>query len=169
VRPLGAYGLSKLAGEFAARAYLDGVLILRVCGVFGPGGQRTARGNFIETMLRLAGSGQTVRVVQDFTAAPTPAPAIAERTAQLLDRNATGIFHCCGGTPITWFDFAAMIFRLSGLNVELRPSTEREHRTPARRPKYSAMSNAKMEAAGVAPMPDLEEAVSGYLSATGRI
>src|SRR5690348_13164001 len=44
--PLGAYGVSKLAGELYAQAYLDAPLIVRTSGVFGPGGLQTARGNF---------------------------------------------------------------------------------------------------------------------------
>jgi dTDP-4-dehydrorhamnose reductase len=49
--PLGAYAVSKLAGELYARAYLDQVLIIRTSGVYGPGGLHTARGNFVELML----------------------------------------------------------------------------------------------------------------------
>src|ERR1700679_3740462 len=56
--PLGAYAVSKLAGELYAQAYLDNPLIIRTSGVFGPGGLKTARGNFIELMLRLAASQQ---------------------------------------------------------------------------------------------------------------
>ena len=37
-RPLGAYGVSKLAGEIFAFAYLEKPLIIRTSGVFGPGG-----------------------------------------------------------------------------------------------------------------------------------
>src|SRR6266568_5358496 len=72
--PLGAYAVSKLAGELYAQAYLDSPLIVRTSGVFGPGGLKTARGNFIELMLRLAGSRQPIRVVQDHVASPTYAP-----------------------------------------------------------------------------------------------
>src|SRR5580658_8048842 len=56
--PLGAYAVSKLAGELYARAYLDRVLIIRTSGVYGPGGLDTARGNFVELMLRLASKNQ---------------------------------------------------------------------------------------------------------------
>ncbi len=162
--PLGAYGVSKLAGEFYARAYLDNPLVIRTSGVFGPAGMKTARGNFIETMLRLCGSGQPIRVVQDYVGAPAYAPALAARTLDLLDVDASGVFHIGGGDPTTWFDFAGLIFREAGLSPELRASSEREYRTPARRPKYSVLSNAKMEAAGVAPMPPLVDAVREYLA-----
>ena len=36
--PVGAYGVSKLAGEFYAQAYLDNALIIRTSGVFGRAG-----------------------------------------------------------------------------------------------------------------------------------
>jgi dTDP-4-dehydrorhamnose reductase len=49
------------------------------------------------------------------------------------------------------------------LHPELRPTNEREYRTRARRPKYSALSNAKMERAGIPPMPSMPEAVASYM------
>ncbi|HSW49540.1 MAG TPA: dTDP-4-dehydrorhamnose reductase [Bryobacteraceae bacterium] len=161
-RPLGVYGVSKLAGEFFANGYLPAPLIIRTSGVFGPGGLDTARGNFLELMLRLAKSGQPIRVVEDHVASPAYAPALAARTADMVDRGLSGLFHIGGGTPISWFEFARLIFKAAGLTPELRPTNEREYRTEARRPKYSALSNAKLEAAGLAPMPPMEEAVLDY-------
>jgi dTDP-4-dehydrorhamnose reductase len=166
-RPLGAYAVSKLAGELYTRAYLDAPLIIRTSGVFGPGGLQTARGNFVELMLRLAtqnnAQNNPIRVVEDHVASPTYAPALAARTADLLERGANGTFHIGGGTPISWFDWAAMIFKAAGLNPPLKPTNEREFRTAARRPRYSALSNSKMEALGIAPMPSLESAIREYL------
>jgi dTDP-4-dehydrorhamnose reductase len=69
-RPLGAYAVSKLAGEYYAGAYVEKPLIIRTSGVFGPGGLDTARGNFVELMLRLAASNQPIRVVEDHVASP---------------------------------------------------------------------------------------------------
>ena len=163
--PLGAYAVSKLAGELYARAYLEGPLIIRTCGVFGPGGLKTARGNFIETMLRQAAAKRPIRVVQDHVGTPTYSPLLAARTADLVERGQSGIFHVAGGTAISWFDFAGMIFRVAGLEPELHATNEKEYRTPARRPKYSVLSNAKMESCGIAPMPPLEQAVQMYMQA----
>jgi dTDP-4-dehydrorhamnose reductase len=162
--PLGAYAVSKLAGELYAQAYLDAPLIVRTSGVFGPGGLKTARGNFIELMLRLAAGGQPIRVVEDHYASPTYAPVLAGRTLDLVERNCSGVFHVGGGTPISWFGYAKLIFESAGLRPELRPISEREYPTAARRPKYSALSNAKMESEGVEPFPPLEIAVKSYLT-----
>lgn len=163
-RPLSAYAVSKLAGELYAQAYLDDPLIIRTSGVFGPGGLQTAGGNFVETMLRVAAKNQPIRVVTDLVGSPAYTPFLAARTADLVERRLTGIFHVGGGEAISKFDFAAMIFRAAGLNPELYPTTESEYPpTPARRPKYSALSNAKMERSGIAPIPPLETAVQLYM------
>jgi len=161
--PLGAYAVSKLCGELYARAYLDDLLVLRTSGVFGPAGMRTARGNFVELMLRLAASGQPIRVVEDMVASPTYAPALAHVTAELVQRGAQGTFHAGGGTAISWFDYARLIFSCAGLQPELKATREREYRTPARRPVYSALSNAKIESLGIGPMPTVEKAIRSYL------
>jgi dTDP-4-dehydrorhamnose reductase len=167
-RPLGAYAVSKLSGELYARAYLDSALVVRTSGVFGPGGLTTARGNFVELMLRLAASPNPIRVVEDHVASPTYAPALAARTIDLAEKRCAGVFHVGGGTPISWFEFARLIFETAGVSPQLTATNEREYRTPARRPRYSALSNAKMEKAGVAPMPALKDALREYFERRGR-
>lgn len=163
--PLGAYAVSKLGGELYAQAYLENPLIIRTSGVFGPGGMFTPRGNFVELMLRLASSGNPIRVVQDHVASPTYAPAMAVRSVDMVEKGVTGVFHMGGGEAISWYDYAALIFQLAGLSPALTPTNEREYRTAARRPKFSALSNKKLEAAGINPMPPLREAVGEYLRA----
>lgn len=167
--PLGAYAVSKLAGELYAQAYLVNALIIRTSGVFGPGGMFTPRGNFVELMLRLAKNNNPIRVVVDHVASPTYAPAMASRTVELLDRNIHGLFHMGGGEAISWYDYAGLIFELAGLSPELQPTDEREYRTAARRPRYSALANSKLEAAGIAPMPSLRSAVTDYLQAREHV
>lgn len=160
--PLGAYAVSKLAGELYARAYLDQALVVRTSGVFGPGGLHTARGNFVELMLRLAAGPQTIRVVEDHVASPTFAPFLAARSLDLVEKSASGIYHAGGGQPTSWFEFAKLIFQAAGVHPQLQATNEREYRTPARRPRFSALSNSKMEKAGVEPMPPLGEALEQY-------
>jgi dTDP-4-dehydrorhamnose reductase len=112
--------VSKLCGELYARAYLDDLLIVRTSGVFGLAGLKTARGNFVELMLRLAADSQPIRVVADMVASPTYAPALAHCTGELVERGARGIFHAGGGTAISWFEYAKMIFHCAGLDPEVR-------------------------------------------------
>lgn len=163
--PLGAYAVSKLAGELYAQAYLERLLIFRTSGVFGPAGLFTPRGNFVELMLRLAKNNSPIRVVADHVASPTYAPAMASRTADCVEKNLLGVFHMGGGEPISWYEYARLIFEMAGVSPSLQPTDEREYRTPARRPKFSALSNQKLETAGIAPMPPLRRAIGEYLEA----
>lgn len=163
--PIGAYAVSKLAGELYAFAYLQDALVVRVSGVFGPGGLFTPHGNFPETMLRLAGQGKPLRVVADHFASPTYAPAAAARTIDLVERDASGVFHLGGGQAISWFDYARLIFDAAGVTPSVTPTDEKEYKTAARRPKFSALSNAKLEGLGIAPMPPLSGAIREYMEA----
>src|ERR1022692_3888165 len=166
--PLSAYAVSKLAGELYAQAYLDHALVVRTSGVFGPGGLATARGNFVELMLRLAASRNPIRVVEDHVASPTFAPLLAARTIDLVERGISGIFHIGGGAPTSWFQFARLIFEIAGLEPVLLATNEREYRTVARRPKYSALFNGKIERSGLTPMPPLHQALQAYFEERRR-
>ena len=140
--PLGAYAVSKLAGELYAQAYLTDPLVIRTSGVFGPGGMFTPRANFVEIMLRMAKASHPIRVVQDHVASPTYAPAMASRTADMVERNIRGLFHLGGGEPVSWYAYAKLIFELAGLSPALKPADEREYRTAARRPNFPRFQTA---------------------------
>ena len=120
-------------------------------------------------MLRLGNSSNPIRVVQDHFASPTYAPAMASRTADMVEEDLRGVFHMGGGGAISWYEFAKLIFELAAIKPVLQPSDEREYRTAARRPRFSALSNGKLERAGIAPMPPLREAVGAYLEARKHV
>jgi dTDP-4-dehydrorhamnose reductase len=107
-------------------------------------------------------------VVNDSVGSPTYSPFLAARTADLVDQGLTGVFHIGGGEAISWFDFAALIFRIADVHPDLQPTNEQEFKTPARRPKYSALSNAKMERCGIQPLPPIETAVTLYMQERAR-
>ncbi len=145
-RPLGAYAVSKLAGELYAQAYLDAPLIIRTSGVFGPGGMDTARGNFVELMLRLAAQNNPIRVVEDHVASPTYAPALAARTADLVERGDA-------------WDFphrrrlADLLVRLGGQDLrgrwaESAAQTYERARIPYRRPEAQVLGTEQFEDRG---------------------
>jgi dTDP-4-dehydrorhamnose reductase len=171
VGPLGAYGRSKLAGEEAIRAAGGSHLILRTAWVYGSRG-----GNFLLTMLRLMRERDLLRVVDDQHGAPTWSRLIAEATALLIARSATGsrvelddrsgTYHLTSGGETTWYGFAEKIRELA-LARELLPETSARleaiptsgYPTPAKRPAYSVLSNDRLaDAFGVA-LPDWEQAL----------
>jgi dTDP-4-dehydrorhamnose reductase len=167
--PPSAYAISKLTGELFARAYCEKSYVVRVAGVFGPAGRFTNRGNFPELVLKKAAEGSPLRVVEDFFASPTYAPALASRCLDLLERTPPGLYHLGGGTTISWYEYGLKILAAAGLTADIQPTNHREFLTPARRPMHAGLSNAKAEKLGIAPMPPLEEALKEYMGIRNRM
>lgn len=94
---------------------------------------------------------------------PTYSPALAETTANLVQAGQTGLFHAGGGAAVSWFDFAAKIFTAAGLAPTLTVARPETYRTEARRPRFSALANARLASLGLPPMPSLEDALAEYM------
>jgi dTDP-4-dehydrorhamnose reductase len=161
--PVSVYGLSKLAGEYLARAAAPGALVIRTCGLYGRWGVGGKGGNFVETMLRMAREGKRIPVVNDQRCTPSSTADVADAAAALIRVGATGLFHVTNAGSCTWFEFASEIFRLAGLKPDFTPITSAEFGRPARRPPFSVLSNGKLAAAGVAPPRPWQEALAAYL------
>jgi dTDP-4-dehydrorhamnose reductase len=162
--PVSVYGLSKLAGEYLVRSICPKHLVIRTCGLYGVWGSGGKGGNFVETMLRLAGQGKPLRVVNDQRCTPSFTADVAAATAALIAADARGLYHVTNGGDCTWYEFAREIFRLGGVRADLTPITSLEFGAAARRPTYSVLANAKLATVG-APAPRAwPEALGAYLS-----
>jgi len=162
VGPLSSYGASKVAGEMAVRAAIDRHLIVRTSTLHGVAGRSTRRGNFVETMLRLAKQGGPVKVVSDQVMSPSYARDVADSVRRLVDLGATGTFHITNGGSCSWYEFACEIFRLAGEQVEVLPISDREWSLPARRPPYSVLARTGMKRAGLTDPRPWPEALEAY-------
>lgn len=136
--PINAYGRSKLIGEEAIRASGARQVILRTAWVFSAHGN-----NFVKTMLRLAQTHPTLRVIDDQRGGPTSARALAAallRIAEALQgQSPGGTYHLAGAPPTTWAGFARDIFDQAGLPTQVTPIPTSEYPTPAARPANSVL------------------------------
>jgi dTDP-4-dehydrorhamnose reductase len=167
--PLSVYGRTKLEGENAITAAGGRHLILRTSWVYGPRGS-----NFMLTMLRLAAERETLRIVDDQRGAPTSSAQLARATAALLEAGpeTSGVYHATASGVTTWFGFATAILdgrrrRVGeGFRVpRLEPITTAQYPTPAKRPKNSLLSNAKLENVFGVRLGDWREALDEALEA----
>ena len=161
--PVSVYGATKLAGEYLALAANPKTLVIRTCGLYGVHGTGGKGGNFVETMLRLAGGGKPLKVVNDQHCTPTATADLADATVKLLTTGATGLFHITNAGATTWFQLASEVFRQSQLSVDLMPITSAEFNAPARRPSYSVLNCEKVATAGIR-IREWPEAIGLYLS-----
>jgi dTDP-4-dehydrorhamnose reductase len=136
-----AYGTSKLAGEYLVRSRCPRHLIIRTCGLYGLHGIGGKGGNFVEVMLRLAGAGRAVRVVEDQVCTPTAAADLAESTVELIESDHVGVVHRTNAGACTWFTFAQAIFDLAELDVEVVPISTAAYGAAAPRPGYSVLES----------------------------
>jgi dTDP-4-dehydrorhamnose reductase len=173
--PMSVYGLSKLAGErlihlaASPERPTEAHVIVRSSGLYGVAGSAGKGGNFVETMLRMARDGKSIRVVDDQITAPTYTGDLAEAIARLVAANPPGgVYHLASGGACSWYEFARQIFALCGLTPELAPVTSAEFGAPARRPSPNGvLANTRATALGVRLRP-WPEALDAYLRAKGH-
>ena len=150
--PLSVYGRSKLAGEQAICAHATQFLIFRTTWVYDAHGK-----NFLSTIKRVGAQRPELAIVDDQIGAPTWSREIAHATAQIIrhylerpdPKQRNGIFNLTAQGQTSWFKFAhaAMEYGLFA-DLEhppaLRAIPSLEYPTPAKRPMYSVLANAKL-------------------------
>ena len=169
VEKLSMYGQSKLAGEQAIQEIFNQAIsltddsshqsnqdkvtryfVLRTSWVYGDGG------NFIRTMLRLAGERDQLKVVADQVGVPSSAEWLAEVGVQMAgSRVESGIYHAVPDGETSWHGLAVFAIETaasSGEGVEVKPEnilpiTATDYPLPASRPYNSRLGNAKLKKA----------------------
>jgi len=177
--PKNVYGRTKLEGERAIQASGARHLIFRTAWVYATEGH-----NFLLTILRLATQREEIKIVRDQIGAPTLNSEIARATTNILARisategglrslpDASGIYHMTAGGETSWYDFtnaileeaaktpaaapwfAAATSGLPFITLRVIPITTEEYPTPARRPAYSVLSNARLNRTFSLQLPD---------------
>ena len=158
--PLSVYGAAKLAGEKAVESNLDKFFVVRISWAFSINGN-----NFVRTMLNVAKTHDTVRVVNDQIGSPTYMFDLSRLLVDMIQTDKYGFYHATNsGDYISWYDFTKEIYKQAGLNINVIPVTTEEYGfSKAARPKNSRMDKSKLEKNGFTPLPDWKDALSRYL------
>jgi len=162
VAPTGVYGQSKLAGEIAVASATQRYVILRTAWLYSAVGH-----NFVKTMLKLANSGQPVRVVADQIGSPTYAQDLARVTRSIIEvlnssrEDCFGLYHVTNTGTTSWHGLAQEIFRLAAhQDVVVQPISTEEYPTPAPRPAYTALDCSKLERVFGLTLPSWRDALA---------
>lgn len=159
-KPLNVYGQTKLEGELAVANTLDKYFIVRIAWVFGLNGK-----NFIKTMLNVAKTHDTVKVVNDQIGTPTYTYDLARLLVDMVETDKYGYYHATNeGGYISWYDFTKEIYRQAGLDTKVLPVTTAEYGlSKAARPFNSRLDKFKLVENGFTPLPTWQDALSRYL------
>ena len=147
--PICIYGKSKLAGERALIANTEKFLLIRTSWVFSEYGK-----NFFQTILRLAKTSETLKVISDQYGNPTYAGDLARAIVHSIprildDSNFFGTYHYGGDEVCSWYDFANEICEIASSKKiiskipEIIPISSDEFISKAKRPIYSVLDSSK--------------------------
>ena len=168
-KPLNVYGETKLAGELAVSETLDKYFIVRIAWVFGKNGK-----NFIKTMLNVAKTHDTLKVVNDQIGTPTYTFDLARLLVDMIETDKYGYYHATNeGGYISWYDFTKEIFKqavelghteYSEDRLTVAPVTTAEYGvSKAARPFNSRLDKSKLVENGFKPLPTWQDALHRYL------
>jgi dTDP-4-dehydrorhamnose reductase len=165
--PRSTYGASKLLGEWFA-LLAPGAFVLRVESLFGSPAAWTGRRGTLDTIVDGLEAGREVRVFTDRIVSPSYTHDVAAATRHLVTSGAPpGLYHCVNAGHGSWHDVAREAASLLGVEAQLVPITVDQMPLKAPRPRYCALSPAKLRAAGFA-MPTWRDALQRWLSSRGH-
>jgi dTDP-4-dehydrorhamnose reductase len=162
--PLQIYGISKLAGEYAAlNSYPEGTFIIRTCGLYGgEKGSPEKKGNFVLNIIKEAQDKNVIEVSSEQIVSPTYAGDLSKATLRLLNSKAEpGIYHIVNEGYCSWYEFAKEIFKLAKINKKIKPVDREGMSGGVRRPKISALKNTRAKAIGI-ELPPWQEGLKSY-------
>jgi dTDP-4-dehydrorhamnose reductase len=157
--PLNVYGQSKLVGEWMA-AGSPRHYVLRVESLFGG----PAAHSSIDKIVTALREGQPARVFVDRVVSPSFVDDVVDATWRLAETKAPyGTYHVVNNGEATWYRVAEEIAAILGVPPRLEGMCMADVPMRAPRPRYCALSNARLRAAGV-DMPSWQDALARYLS-----
>ncbi len=164
--PLQVYGISKLAGEFAALSTApQQSIVIRTCGLYGKSGSASKGGNFISKRLADARRSDVLDMGCDQRVCPTSTPDLSKAVLQLIahPQAEAGIYHLVNNGECTWYEFTKAIYEILSLKVKVNPVDRQGLSDGMRRPLYSVLANTKAKALGI-ELPPWRDALEKYLS-----
>jgi dTDP-4-dehydrorhamnose reductase len=160
--PQSTYASTKLLGEWFA---LDAPrsFVLRVESLFGQVAGWSGRPGTLDAIVAGIEARRDVKVFTDRVVSPGYVPDIAAATRHLVTSGAQpGLYHCVNSGRATWAEVAQEAARVLGIEPRLQFVTTNEVALKASRPRFCALANRKLAAAGF-PMPNWQDGVRRWI------
>jgi len=147
VNPLGAYGLTKLAGEKLCLENNPDTIIIRTSWLYSQFGN-----NFVKTMLRLGKERESINVVFDQVGTPTYAGDLAGAILEIIRKCQNpevkftpGIYHYSNEGVCSWYDFTLAIHEMAGIQCKIFPVESKDFPVAVQRPFYSVLNKGRIK------------------------
>lgn len=137
--PLNIYAKSKLSGEVLIKEVLDNYLIFRVSWVYGEGKQ-----NFLYKLQQWASNNDILKIAVDEFSVPTSTKTIVDITMKAIKQGLKGLYHLTNSGYASRYEWAKEYLKIRGIKKLIYPAYQSDFNLPAKRPKWSVMSNSKI-------------------------
>lgn len=168
--PASAYGRSKLAGEKAAMQW-PMTMTIRTSWLYSAYGN-----NFVKTILRKAGSAESINVVFDQAGSPTYAADLAAAILEVIsgviqNRHlfVPGLFNYSNEGVCSWFDLATEIMAEAGSSCAVVPVRSSAYPSKVNRPAYSVLDKSRIREHYNLDIPHWRTSLNNCISKINRI
>lgn len=156
--PIQEYGASKAAGERAVRNESDSALMARLSFVWGVHRNTGNLTGFPAWVRDQLAATETVPLFTDQRVTPTRAGQAAETLLELIERDATGLYHVACRSCVSPYEFGALLAEYSDGGPELLAEGSMEGvDREAPRPSYTCLDVEKLETTLERSQPTLRE------------
>lgn len=163
--PLQLYGISRLAGEYAALSAASGnTIIIRTCGLYGISGSPSHGTNFVDQRIQDAKTHASLIMGGDQVVSPTYTHDLSKAVLRLIEHpgRTPGVYHLVNEGKCSWYEFTKAIFEIMGIMVKLNPMDRSGKSGDMHRPLYTALANTKARELGIL-LPPWRDALERYL------
>lgn len=164
--PRSVYGLSKLAGEYAALAYAPDSLVIRTAGLYGLAGSASKGGNFVQRMLGRAKDGDQIKMVSDQLIAPTFTADLAAWVEAAVAAGGAGVLNLTNAGICSWHEFTLAIMERAGLDATVEAVETTPHPGTASRPLNGILTLDRARSLGI-ELRDWSLALTDYMEQAG--
>ncbi len=164
VDPINVYGKSKLNGEIAVLQSNPDAIIARTSLLFG-----IKKPSFFQALIENIHEQESFDAVDDIYACPTFAPDLAKRLIEMMEKDIPGgIYHVTGTECLSRYEIGIIAHKLYLENFrnkpfEVVPISAESWKVPARRPKYTGLSNEKLNSIGISKAEPFEKNLLLYM------
>lgn len=155
--PLNVYGASKYAGELAVSRFAAKHFIVRICWTYAKNST-----NFVNTMLSLAKTRDSVSVVTDQFGAPTYVPDLANLLAEMITTDRYGTYHAANEGYCSRYEFTKEIYKQAGLSTTVLPIETTAYPGKALRPKNCRFDTSGLTANGFSKLPSWQDGLRRF-------
>jgi dTDP-4-dehydrorhamnose reductase len=139
--PINYYGITKLEAETVVMQNMaeSDFFIGRPSVIYGST-PAAGKVNFALWLIETLRKGERVKIITDQWNTPTLNTNLAEMTLEVIERCLSGVYHTCGATRVSRFEFATKIADAFDLDKSLIDKvTSAQFTLPAKRPMDSSL------------------------------